>query len=566
MKNNLFNKSMVLMLVLVLILSGCAAKNDKDADVSETSETTVATTSSNTSAAQSETKTTAIETEDTDKADKQTTDTTETEDNDKENKDNDKKDDSKILGEDALQQLSDKLADIEYSYQAVIDNSGGVVRIPDAVEGPKAIDWFQAEVMAELEKLDFEPLSENASDEEINELFKHLLKIASYDYPPIDEVERFPYVIFKEDKIDPWTNRKVEEDIKINVEIVLDASGSMANQINGVEMMTIAKDSITEVLSKMPQDANVGLRVFGHLGDNSNESKQISCGANELIHPISPLDINGIESALAPIKPTGWTSIAKSIENGASDFKDFNAEKDLNILYIITDGIETCGGNPEEVARKLKDNGTNVVLGIIGFNVNENQNAVLRRIAEAGDGYYSSAKDAQNLTVELAKIFDMSYSTYHWTTLDDALINRMQNEHRQILDFNELIAEYDAGKEESFIEMAIRAAEDAGLYPDSSDIKGKLMKMAKEREDKIRPLLMEKYNETENKSAEYLESLTARKGEIVAYIPSTTRNEKVENVLRNKGGSREDYKKEGDELKEDQQKSIDEMEKETTTE
>ncbi len=63
--------------------------------------------------------------------------------------------------------------------------------------------------------------------------------------------------------------------MKINVEIALDASGSMVNQIDGVEMMDIAKDSITQILSKMPEDANVGLRVFSHLGDNSYESMEI---------------------------------------------------------------------------------------------------------------------------------------------------------------------------------------------------------------------------------------------------------------------------------------------------
>ncbi len=218
------------------------------------------------------------------------------------------------------------------------------------------------------------------------------------------------------------------------------------------------------------------------------------------------------------------------------------------------------------VATKLKNSNANIVLGIIGFNVNANQNAVLRNIAEAGGGYYSSAKDAQNLTVELAKIFDMSYSTYHWTTLDDALINRMKNEYRQILDFNEVIAEYDAGKEERFLKLAIIAAGNAGLYPNSSDIEDKLVKLAKEREANIKPLLMKQYNNAQKQSEKYLQSLEAKKGEIVAYIPSTTRNEKVENVLRNKGGTKGDYQKEGDQLKDEQQSNIDEMETETTTE
>ncbi len=486
------------------------------------------------------------------------------EDNEKEKVEAKEEESKKLETEEDIQQeqaLNSGSSDIDYTYESIIDTSGGIVRIPDAVEGPKAIDWYQEEVKRELENLKLKPLSENASEEEIKELFKQILKVGSYDYSPIDEIERFPYVIFKKDKIDPWTNRKVEENMQVNIEIVLDASGSMTKKIDGVSMMDIAKNSIEEVLSQMPENANVGLRVFGHLGSNTVADKEVSCGANALIHPIAPLDIAGIREALVPIKPNGWTSIAKSIENGANDFKDFNAENNLNILFIITDGIETCGGDPQLVASKLKEGGTNIVLGIIGFNVNANQNNVLRSIAEAGGGHYATAKDAQNLTVELAKIFDMSFSNYHWTTLDDALIDRMKNEHIIILQFNEHIAEYSAGREESFLRMVVGAAEDIGLFPKSSDIYDKLEAMLEDREAKIKPFLMEKYNDTVKRSEEYLESLSARKGEIVAYIPSSTRNERVENVLRNKGGTKNDYQKEGETLKEEQEKSIDDMNK-----
>lgn len=80
------------------------------------------------------------------------------------------------------------------------------------------------------------------------------------------------------------------------------------------------------------------------------------------------------------------------------DLSSFNGEKDLNILFLITDGIETCDGDPVSMAKSLKENGTKIILGIIGFNVDTNQNTVLKNIADSGDGYYPSAKDAAELT------------------------------------------------------------------------------------------------------------------------------------------------------------------------
>ena len=142
-------------------------------------------------------------------------------------------------------------------------------------------------------------MDEDASDKEIARLFKQLLYIGAYDYEPVEPIERFSYVIFKNDGKDQFTHRKIRENANVNVEIVLDCSGSMAKRINGESMMNIAKSSIGKVLSEMPANANVGVRVFGHKGDNSNAKKEESCNANELIHPIKKLDVQGIESDLA---------------------------------------------------------------------------------------------------------------------------------------------------------------------------------------------------------------------------------------------------------------------------
>lgn len=79
-------------------------------------------------------------------------------------------------------------------------------------------------------------------------------------------------------------------------------------------MMDIAKQSIKEVVQSMPANSRVGLRVFGHQGDNTDAKQAESCAANELVYPIEKVNVADIEAAMQPIQPTGWTIIASPLK------------------------------------------------------------------------------------------------------------------------------------------------------------------------------------------------------------------------------------------------------------
>ena len=452
------------------------------------------------------------------------------------------------------------LPDPVYTYEAIVDEAGGLCQSPDAREDNylKKHDIWKEDVQRELKKI--EPaLGEDASEEEIQHLFKQLLYIAGYDYTPFETIDRFSYVIFKNDMENPFTHEKIEENMNVNVEIVLDASGSMVKKIGDKTMMEIAKESIKQVLSEMPANAKVGIRVFGHKGDNTASKKDESCGANELIYPIGDLNVEGIEKALEPIQPTGWTSIAKSIEYGVEDLKALDGEKTLNILYIITDGIETCGGNPVEIAKQLKGENTNIVLGIIGFNVDANQNRLLKQIADAAGGYYSSVNDADKLTGELYRINELAFSDYKWEVLNDNLITRVKGMHNEILTFNKIAYGNKGISEKVDLSTAILYGgisksdpKFAGLYVSLGKVSKRLSELSEERKNKIDAIFAEEYNKIKKESDEYIAYLESRKGEMVAYVPSTSRvspRSAYYTGTSNKGGTREDAKKDAEKIK-----------------
>lgn len=310
-----------------------------------------------------------------------------------------------------------------YDYKSVVDYPKGLLTSDGEYE-------YLSNEMEELKTyLDQFEKIEKASDEQADQIFTQLLYLMAADYKGAADLREYGYIIFKNDKTHPITGQSLLEDVQINIELVLDASGSMAKEIDGKSMMDIAKESIVQILDLLPENANVGLRVYGHKGNNTKAGKAESCNSSELIHPIEKLNVAAIKEKLAPITSTGWTPIAKSIELGAKDFEQFQDKKDLNILYIISDGIESCDGDPIQAAKNVQNLGVKPIMGIVGFNVNPAQELQLRQIADAAGGYYATTNTAQSLVTELQRIHELANSKYDWKKLEETDVLRVSNAH-----------------------------------------------------------------------------------------------------------------------------------------
>jgi hypothetical protein len=102
--------------------------------------------------------------------------------------------------------------------------------------------------------------------------------------------------------------------------------------------MQLAKEAIQAFAESLPEGARVSLRVYGHKGSNADEHKQLSCGSSELVYPLQPFDARRLAEALHQFEPTGWTSIARSLQNakaGSEIYNFLNAFMNLNRLKIL---------------------------------------------------------------------------------------------------------------------------------------------------------------------------------------------------------------------------------------
>lgn len=201
-----------------------------------------------------------------------------------------------------------------------------------------------------------------------------------------------------------------------NVLLMLDASGSMAARLSGQTKMAAAQDALTGFIGKLPATARVGLRVYGHTGNNTDSGKAESCAGSQLLYPLQAANPGAFARAVRSFSPTGWTPIAASLDAAAQDFAAAPDSRGGNVVYVVSDGIETCGGDPVAAARRLHDAAINVVVNVIGFGVDAQAAHQLEAIARAGGGEYLGADSPMELASLLNQRTSQAYNRYHCAT------------------------------------------------------------------------------------------------------------------------------------------------------
>lgn len=183
-----------------------------------------------------------------------------------------------------------------------------------------------------------------------------------------------------------------------NVTIILDASGSMqALFSDGRTRIEIAKDAVIDLANSLPTQDNASLWVYGHR--LPQDDPEASCLDIEQVLPLAPIDPAQFEQVVTPLNAIGYTPIARSLENAVTGTPP-NAH---NVIVLMSDGEESCGGDPCAVAGELIALGFEVVINTIGVAPDANTRAQLQCIAQVAGGAYYEANDAGTLTEALSE-------------------------------------------------------------------------------------------------------------------------------------------------------------------
>lgn len=187
------------------------------------------------------------------------------------------------------------------------------------------------------------------------------------------------------------------ESTPINVVMIFDASGSMAAQIGGETKMEIAKRATSKFLGTLTDPRiQLSVVVYGHKGSNAARDRALSCAGIEEVYWLGKVDSTLARSKFQSLAPTGWTPIAQSLQKAQDILKKASTGKEHNLVLLISDGEETCGGDPVATTKSIKQSGLDVTINVIGYDVGGTTEDQLRAIATAGDGIYTSVKNEKD--------------------------------------------------------------------------------------------------------------------------------------------------------------------------
>jgi Ca-activated chloride channel homolog len=173
--------------------------------------------------------------------------------------------------------------------------------------------------------------------------------------------------------------------------IVLDASGSMWGQIDGRAKLEIAREALGTVLSGIDPATEIGLMAYGH-------REKGSCEDIELVVPPAAGTGKAISDAANAMKFLGKTPLTEAVRRAAAELKSTEAKA---TVILITDGIETCEGDPCALGAELEASGIDFTANVVGFGLTEEEGKAVACLADNTGGTYIQAKDAGDLVKAL---------------------------------------------------------------------------------------------------------------------------------------------------------------------
>jgi len=189
--------------------------------------------------------------------------------------------------------------------------------------------------------------------------------------------------------------------------LVFDGSGSMAERTfarTGVSRIDDAQVAVSRVMPEISRYRDIGLLIYGPGGHDA-------CGGiNIAFEPQSDMS-DEIIDAINAVSPYGLTPLADSVHMAALAM---DYENEPATIVVVTDGYETCGGAPCDLAKELSARSAGLQIHVVGFNlpdetvgyqtdlsVKTDASPGARCLAEATGGRYVATRTADELVEAL---------------------------------------------------------------------------------------------------------------------------------------------------------------------
>jgi len=182
--------------------------------------------------------------------------------------------------------------------------------------------------------------------------------------------------------------------------IVFDASGSMTGMGFGdhtVRRIEKVQRALARVLPDIAPMRNLGLVVFG-------PGPRQACQNVDVRLPPGPNSAARIMSEVRGVQPYGQTPLTGAVTAAAEAlaFRERPA-----VIVLLTDGEETCRGEPCSLAGQLKHQGHDVTVHVIGYMLGHasepNNGQFARCLSEGTGGMFISTETTEELVEALRR-------------------------------------------------------------------------------------------------------------------------------------------------------------------
>ncbi len=185
-----------------------------------------------------------------------------------------------------------------------------------------------------------------------------------------------------------------------SVAVILDASGSMKAPLpDGKTRMAAAKVAVDVFANGLAADTRVALWAYGHQSPTSKKD----CKDTSLLTPFATTSQNkaAIIAQARALEPQGYTPITYSLTLAARGLD--HEESATRTIVLVSDGKETCQGDPCAAAQALAEADVKLVVHTVGIGVDSVTRSQLQCIARVARGSYYDANSTSELTRALGQ-------------------------------------------------------------------------------------------------------------------------------------------------------------------
>lgn len=177
--------------------------------------------------------------------------------------------------------------------------------------------------------------------------------------------------------------------------LVFDASGSMWNRLDGdLTRIEVARDVMGDYFASRDGTSPLSVIAYGH-------NRRGDCSDIEVVAPMGNTVPSDLETRLRALMPKGMTPLTDSLSMARDQIPDTAEAADI---ILVTDGLETCEGDPCALAARLAGEGIDIRAHVVGFGLTKAEVEALSCITEQTGGMLFETNSGNELAEALRQV------------------------------------------------------------------------------------------------------------------------------------------------------------------